>query len=430
MKHSTIQLFNLSTAAAIAFAIATTAFAELTVTGVTARQRWQWNSLVDVDFTVNGDAGEAYAIDVSATAEGGAKKLRAKTFTTEPIAQSGKKTRIVWDLGADYPDFEADDFQVTVTATPFSDTTPVYLVVDLSDGGSAATWPVRYTTTAPVHTIGVEDPCKTTELWLKRVKAGTITMGGGSSESYPSHTCTLTNDYYLGIFSLTQSQSQNIGYNVKSNLPGFLGAEWGAYFTNASCRATRPCDTLRYPFLRQPYCDPANPDAALTADGIIKRLRDKTELNFDLPTEWQWEYACRAGSTGATYPGAVFRCGGTTPPADYQYNGNKPMWDTAYGTTYVDAYDPNDWGFYGMLGNVYEITLYNKNISIANGDSLTEPKGEKQNSYEIGKGGAWSRTATYCCSYSRNVYNFTSSLSAQAYQWGACICLTIKKTAE
>lgn len=103
------------------------------------------------------------------------------------------------------------------------------------------------------------------------------------------------------------------------------------------------------------------------------------------------------------------------------------MWDTAYGTTYVDAYDPNDWGFYGMLGNVYEITLYNKNISIANGDSLTEPKGEKQNSYEIGKGGAWSRTATYCCSYSRYVYNFTSSLSAQAYQWGARICLTIKK---
>ena len=43
----------------------------LTVTDVTARQRWPWNNLVDVDFIINGTAGEAYYTDISATAAGG-----------------------------------------------------------------------------------------------------------------------------------------------------------------------------------------------------------------------------------------------------------------------------------------------------------------------------------------------------------------------
>ena len=151
----------------------------LTVTDVTARQRWPWNNLVDVDFTINGVSGEAYYIDISATAAGGEKKLCATSFTTEPIAATGRN-RIVWDLGTDYPNFKADDLSVTVTATPFSDSTPLYLVVDISGGTAAAKWPVRYTTTAPTHTMGVADPCKTTELWLKRVKAKGVAFTAGS----------------------------------------------------------------------------------------------------------------------------------------------------------------------------------------------------------------------------------------------------------
>ena len=352
----------------IGAALCASAVPTVTIDSVT--QRWPWNNLVDIDFTISGTAeGEAYYVDVSGTYDNGNRSLFAKTFATEPIAATGKN-RVVWNLGADYPEFKADDLVISVTVTPFSDSTPVYLVVDLSGGGSAVSWPVRYTTTAPVHTAGVEDPCKTTELWLKRVKAGTITMGGGSYDSYPSYTCTLTNDYYLGIFSLTQAQSQNIGYKVA--LTGYQGAKWGAYFTNESCRATRPCDTLRYTFLRQPYYDSSNPDAALTGDGIIKRLRDKTELNFDLPTEWQWEYACRAGRAKAIYPSGTTErySNNSNPPADYQYKDNKTMWEATYGTSYVDTYDSNAWGFYGMIGNVYEITLNNNLQTITSLDSM------------------------------------------------------------
>ena len=54
---------------------ATAAMADLSVSGVTARQRWPWNNLVDIDFTLGGNAGEAYYIDVTATAAGGEKRL-------------------------------------------------------------------------------------------------------------------------------------------------------------------------------------------------------------------------------------------------------------------------------------------------------------------------------------------------------------------
>ena len=92
---------------ATAFAVLT-ALAEVTISGVSARQRWPWNNLVDVDFTVN-DAplGESYAVQVSAAYGKGLGTAIAKTFETEPIATGGVN-RLVWNLGADYPDLKAD----------------------------------------------------------------------------------------------------------------------------------------------------------------------------------------------------------------------------------------------------------------------------------------------------------------------------------
>ena len=411
-----------------AAACAAIAAEALTVTDVTARQRWPWNNLVDVDFTINGDAGDAYYIDISATAAGGEKKLNATSFTTEPIAATGRN-RIVWDLGADYPNFKADDLRVTVTATPFSDSTPLYLVVDISGGTAAAKWPVRYTTAAPVHTAGVADPCKTTELWLKRVKAKgeTFTAGNGNglANRYKEHTCILTNDYYLGVFALTQAQSYNMSGQYYSN------------FSNETCRATRPVDSIDHQSLRKPYFKSEDPGAAIT-DGFLKGLRDRTGgMKFDLPTEWQWEYACLGGLT-ARHTVSAFRCSdNSNPPSgdpDWTTD-NQGDWPAEYGTSYVDAYDPNPWGFYGMLGNVYEWCV-NFQTTIDYGGTYTDPTGDadpgnNNSHYRRRKGGAWNTGNSMC-------YPFIVS---QMHQWnfgktdgtggiwatGVRICLTIGK---
>ncbi len=426
-RHARFSFRILRSAFCIAaLAFATASASALTVTDVTARQRWPWNSLVDVDFTIGGaGAGDAFAIDVTATYDGGTKTLRARTFASEPIGRTGSN-RLVWNFGADYPDFKAEDLQVTVTATPFSDSTPVYLVVDLSAGANAESYAVRYTTTAPEHTAGVADACKTSELWLKRVKAGTIAMGGGSTNSRAAHTCTLTNDFYLAIFSITQAQWENVGYDLENTLSAF---------TNAVYCATRPADSLKYNWLYSHYSWPDSD--VLSADCFLKRLRDRTGLNFHLPTEWQWEYACRAGSTAARYPDAQYRCSNNTPnpPADYEYYNEEGMWGPAYGTGYVDEYPANSWGFYGMLGNLWEwCANLSPNPAIAANDVVVEPLGSstvgltaKNTRARIVKGGCWGTQRTYCCAYSLKGYD---SWNDTKKYYGARVCLTIVPSAE
>ena len=400
----------------------------LTVTDVTARQRWPWNNLVDVDFTINGVSGEAYYIDISATAAGGEKKLCATSFTTEPIAATWRN-RIVWDLGTDYPNFKADDLSVTVTATPFSDSTPLYLVVDISGGTAAAKWPVRYTTTAPVHTAGVADPCKTTELWLKRVKAKgeTFTAGGGTGSGtwqyYAQHKCTLTNDFYLGIFELTQAQCRN------------LTGDYMSKFTNEAYRATRPADSIDPRNIRQPYFNSSSPGEAITS-GFMKTLRDRTGgLKFDLPTEWQLTYAGQAGTGNNRYNAQLtaVRYNGNSKPADGDANwttGNQGDWPADYGTSYVDQYSPNPWGFYGMLGNVGEACLNRRlsGITYNNGvfEYYTDPMGDSGTQSERPQvGGSWSKdgvAAQVACRWNLNPANTVSE-----WECGARICLMIGK---
>lgn len=394
-------------------------FAEVTITGVTARQRWPWNNLVDVDFDVSGAAqGEAFAISVSGTTvtPNGTATLYAKTFATEPIAKDGAN-RVVWDFGADYPDTKVDDLSVTVTATPYSDAMPVYLVVDISSGVDAAKWPVHYTTTAPTMTVGQEDPCKTTELWLKRVKAkGTTTKMGniGSNKSswlayYAEHYCTLTNDYYLGIFPLTNGQAERMHPDARS---------W-RWFTNEVCNATRPVDrigivnihwngTLNFP----PRNAPRNEDC------LLGRLEKRTGLAFTLPTEWQWEYAIRAGSTAARFPGATVRshASGTTTTASY-----RNLAEEEGGTTYVDNCQPNDFGFYIAFAQIYEWCL-NRWQSITYGETYTDPMGNWLGS---GSDDNYKRYQVR----GNNAYNAAGRTSGQefngGYVLGVRICLTL-----
>lgn len=429
-KHFTHSLCILHCAFSISLA-ASSAFADLAVSNVSARQRWPWNNLVDIDFTIAGTAGEAYRIDVSATAAGGEKRLCATTFVTEPIAATGAN-RVVWDLGADYPNFKADDLAVTVTATPFSDTTPVYLVVDISGGTAASKWPVRYTTAAPVHTAGVADPCKTTELWLKRVKAKGMTVSdgneGGSSATYqgyyPAHKCTLTNDYYLGVFPLTQAQCSRIYGNALST------------FTTDG--ATRPADSI-HPLnhLRKPYFNSASPETALDS-GIVKNIQDRTGMKFDIPTEWQWAFACKAGASGNRYEGAsenTVSHKGNSDPTDSSsscYNtdytsANRAQWPAGVGTSYVDAYDPNQWGFYSMLGNVWE-TCLNQNQTITRNGSYTDLTGDAGTSYRARRGSCWSLAYSYASTNWRSISNPNDSGNGTyILRWGARICLTVGK---
>ena len=103
---------------------------------------------------------------------------------------------------------------------------------------------------------------------------------------------------------------------------------------------------------------------------------------YVLPTEAQWEYACRAGTTTAYSWGDTI----TTDNANYQSNGY-------YQTRDVGSYDANPWGFFDMHGNVLERT--SDWYAPYSSGALTDPKGPATGSNRVLRGGSWLNGGSY-----------------------------------
>jgi uncharacterized repeat protein (TIGR02543 family) len=288
-----------------------------------------------------------------------------------------------------------DERWLPVTATQ---TVPVlrelpYLVVDLSAGPDAASYPVTELDAPPDGGFNT-DEYKTTKLVLRRIEPGTFKMGG-------KYQTTLTKPYYMGVFEVTQKQYELVTGSKPS------------YFNNAACYEKRPVDCVSWYTIRG-NSDTYNwPNSqAVDANSFMGRLRARTGLEFDLPTEAQWEYACRAGTTSS------YNNGGNSEDdlkllGRYWYNGGEnysSSCDTSAGTAEVGSYLPNAWGLYDMHGNVWEWCLdwYGSLTSGA-----TDPVGSSSGSGRVPRGGSWSIGAGDCTSSGR--YGSSPSDSSRSY---------------
>jgi formylglycine-generating enzyme required for sulfatase activity len=130
-------------------------------------------------------------------------------------------------------------------------------------------------------------------------------------------------------------------------------------------------------------------------------LHHDDKYSFALPTEAQWEYACRAGTTTPFYFGDNL----STDQANY--NGNLPYKDGPMGgyretTTQVGTFPPNDFGIYDMHGNVWEWChdLYEGQYSLG---EVNNPKGPLTGISRVLRGGCWNDGAWICRSAYRNL---------------------------
>jgi formylglycine-generating enzyme required for sulfatase activity/serine/threonine protein kinase len=126
---------------------------------------------------------------------------------------------------------------------------------------------------------------------------------------------------------------------------------------------------------------------------FCRKLSQRTGKTFTLPTEAQWEYACRAGTTGP------FSFGACLSTSDANYDGNYPLSGCSNGTYRQSTWDvgsgrANTWGLYDMHGNVYEWCLdwYGSYTS----GTKRNPVGPGSGSLRVIRGGSWLNHAWYC----------------------------------
>jgi len=269
-----------------------------------------------------------------------------------------------------------------------------YVVIDLSGGPSAESYPVTTLTAVPAG--GWTDEYKTTQLVLRKIPRGTFTMGSpagelGRDSDEVQHEVTLTQDFYMGVFQVTQKQWEQV-----------MGTDPSYYKGDA-----RPVECVSYNMIRGATADGINwpgTGGSVRADSFLGRIRAKTGLAFDLPTEAQWEYACRAGTATALNSGKNLTAIGTCPnmaeAGRYWHNRSDGRGGYTDTHTKVGMYLPNAWGLYDMHGNVWEWCLdwYVSNLGTA---AVSDPKGPVSGFNRILRGGGYGSNANDCRSACR-----------------------------
>ncbi|MBQ7589725.1 MAG: SUMF1/EgtB/PvdO family nonheme iron enzyme [Verrucomicrobia bacterium] len=226
-----------------------------------------------------------------------------------------------------------------------------------------------------------------------RIEPGTFMMGSPTDElgrySFETqHGVILTKGYWLGKFEVTQAQYEAVMGKNPSNFKGAdLPVERVSWYD-----ATEFCKKLT------------------EIEKEAGRLPDGYE--YTLPTEAQWECACRAGTTTALNSGKNLSDAEECPEVDevgwYQYNSDDK-------THPVGQKQPNAWGLYDMHGNVCEWCKdwYGSYPSVA--VTVTDPTGPDTPAImdRIIRGGGWNTNASSCRSADR-------SMGSPAFSWNRC----------
>lgn len=370
-----------------------------TITGVTAKQRWPWNGKVDITYEVTGDVNICGPVALLVSA---VDRMNSTNYVAAVDSLSGDigteegVHHIVWDLNVQSLKFKSDSIAFRVAYV-----IQQYCVIDLSAGANAMNYPTTFMSTPPSEGFNT-DNYKTTKLALRLIAPGAFLMGG-------RYHVTLTKPYYIGIFEVTQKQYELVTGNLPSDQRGEV----------------RPVESLSWNIIRGSSGTYNWPDSEnVDPNSFMGKIRLRTGINFDLPTEAQWEYACRAGKT------SKYNNGGDSVNDLTQlgrYSNNQSDGNGGYSSkhTTVGSYLPNAWGVYDMHGNVYEWCLdWYGSLS----DGVTDPVGPSSGSCRVFRGGCWNNEASQCTSSYRNNQGHNYSPSTKGNGFGFRLVRTMGKT--
>ncbi|MGB7442086.1 MAG: formylglycine-generating enzyme family protein [Coleofasciculaceae cyanobacterium] len=227
------------------------------------------------------------------------------------------------------------------------------------------------------------------QLEMVAIPEGSFVMGSPDTEEghrdneSPQHQVTVKS-FFMGKYPVTQAQWQAVAALPQVNSELDSDPSW---FKGAD----RPVEQVSW----------------YDAVEFCARLSKQTGREYRLPSEAEWEYACRAGTT------TPFHFGETITTELANYNGNYTYGEAAKGkyreqTTSVGSFPPNAFGLYDMHGNVWEwcADSWHSNYQGAPSDgSVWEDKNENDNDFRLLRGGSWHSYPAFCRSAYRSNLN-------------------------
>ena len=321
----------------------------------------------------------------------------------------GTGKQIVWDARRDWKGHLSSNTTARVTAYyagHLNQIPGVYMKIDLSGGSSAASYPVSYSLAGP----NMSDTASYTKnaLWLRRCEPGVFIMGSPAGEighntsgHEDQHQVTLNNAFFLSVFEVTEGQYKQ----VMGTCPSSNGD-------------TRPAVKCGYNTLRgTTYSWPQSSE--VDENTFFYKLRARTSLtDADLPTEAQWEYACRAGCTNGYYNGLNPTVMNGTDP-----NLTPIAWYNRVGCSGLQPVGgklPNAWGFYDMIGNAYEAVLDWFSDSITS--YTTDPVGPATGTARVLRSGSWDTQPSWNRCAWRLSWGHASNHASQGFR----VCWTVR----
>ncbi|MEX2286806.1 MAG: SUMF1/EgtB/PvdO family nonheme iron enzyme [Planctomycetaceae bacterium] len=224
------------------------------------------------------------------------------------------------------------------------------------------------------HLNAPEEVTNSIGMKLVLIPPGEFEMGSPASEQDRSdneqqHPVKITKPIYLGVYEVTQSEYQRV---IGTNPSDFASSG------NGKDRVTGQ-ETSRFPVESVSWNDAA---------AFCKKLSEMEDKTYRLPTEAEWEFACRAGTT------TPFHFGSQLNGEQANVNGNFP-----YGTiktrpslrrtTTVGSYAPNEFGLCDMHGNVWEWCADYSDEKYYGNSPDTDPQGPSVGSLRVLRGGSW-----------------------------------------
>ena len=353
---------------------------------------------VAVDYTV---AGEPAVVTLDAVTTNGAPMA-----ATDLLNVAGDANRLVgvgthralWQPPAEagFGPFDANAVQVSLKAWA-TNAPPDYMVIDLELPDR-----VRYYTSTNAIPGGIGDiRYKTDFLVMRRIPAAgvvwrmgsttDVTPGQGANPQYRNqehtHYVKLTEDYYLAVYPTTYRQyywmnNKTNGANAFETWKGDWDWPMGHlqyvvlrnWFHNSDCDYLKglndpvlddaahkswPRDGREIDAANTPYCTCYNKTGGKYTP-ILRKARDRYGIEFDLPTDAQWEFACRAETGKSIYSGRDLSRNdydaGVAELAWYRYNSTNETYGCCLPHP-VGLKKPNGYGLYDMYGNICEFCV-------------------------------------------------------------------------